>query len=89
MGLGKRGMRIIVFLLLLTGCAVKEESSVKDILTETKTKKVRTVSCPEFTIKVCDGPNKKTIAKYEDVYCSCHSRRDVELALKQRMMEIN
>ena len=34
-------------------------------------------------------PNKKTIAKYEDVYCSCHSRRDVELALKQRMMEIN
>ena len=89
MGFGKRSMRIIVFLLLLTGCAVKEESSVKDILTETKTKKVRTVSCPKFTIKVCDGPNKKTIAKYEDVYCSCHSRRDVELALKQRMMEIN
>ena len=89
MGFGKRSMRIIVFLLLLTGCAVKEESSVKDILTETKTKKVRTVSCPEFTIKVCDGPNKKTISKYEDVYCKCHSRRDVELALKQRMMEIN
>ena len=81
-------MRIIVFLFLLFGCAVKEESSVKDILTETKTKKVRTVSCSEFTIKVCDGPDKKTIAKYENVYCRCHSRRDIELAFNQKMMEI-
>ena len=38
-------------------------------------------------IKVCDGPDKETIAKYENVYCSCSSRRDVERALERRMWE--
>ena len=74
--------------IFLTGCATSP--SVGQILTETKTKKDTSVSCPTTMIKVCDGPDKETIAKYENVYCSCSSRRDVERALKQRLwMEVN
>tara|TARA_B100000424_G_scaffold78947_1_gene58982 strand:- start:666 stop:1013 length:348 start_codon:yes stop_codon:yes gene_type:complete len=69
----------------LTGCATSP--NVGQILTETKTKKVEVVYCPTTMIKVCNGPDKETIAKYENVYCSCHSRRDVERALKHRMWE--
>ena len=74
--------------IFLTGCA--STTSVDKVLTETKTEKDRTVSCPTTMIKVCDGPDQETIAKYENVYCSCSSRRDVERALKQRLwMEVN
>ena len=76
---------LLVSSIFLVGCA--NNSSVGSILTETKTKKDRSVSCPTTMIKVCDGPDKRTVEKYEDVYCSCHSRRDVERALKHRMWE--
>jgi len=76
---------LLVSSILLVGCA--NNPSVGSILTETKTKKDRSVSCPTMTIKVCDGPDKRTVEKYEDVYCSCHSRRAVERALKHRMWE--
>ena len=75
---------VLLASILLTGCA---NSSVNKILTETKTRKIEVVSCPTTMIKVCNGPDKETIAKYENVYCSCHSRRDVERALKHRMWE--
>ena len=40
-------------------------------------------------IKVCDGIDKETIAKYENVLL-LSSRRNVERALKQRLwMEVN
>ena len=79
---------LLVSSIFLVGCA--NNPSVGSILTETKTEKVRSVSCPTTMIKVCDGPDEKTIAKYEDAYCSCHSRRNVERALKQRLwMEVN
>ena len=76
---------LLVSSILLVGCA--NNPSVGSILTETKTKKDRSVSCPTMTIKVCDGPDKRTVETYEDVYCSCHSRRAVERALKHRMWE--
>ena len=79
---------VLLVSIFLTGCATSP--SVGQILTETKTEKDRSVSCPTTMIKVCDGPDKETIAKYENVYCSCSSRRDVERALKQRLwMEVN
>ena len=81
-----RNVLLVSGILILTGCASKP-ASVGTILTETKTKKDRSVSCPTMMIKVCDGPDEKTIAKYENVYCSCHSRRTVERALKHRMWE--
>ena len=77
---------LVSSMLILIGCANKP-ASVGSILTETKTKKDRSVSCPTTMIKVCDGPDKETIAKYENVYCSCSSRRDVERALQRRMWE--
>ena len=85
----KQTMRnVLLVSVFLTGCATSP--SVGQILTETKTKKDTSVSCPATMIKVCDGPDKETIAKYENVYCSCSSRRDVERALKQRLwMEVN
>ena len=82
----KQTMRnVLLVSVFLTGCAASP--SVGQILTETKTKKDTSVSCPTTMIKVCDGPDERTIEKYEDVYCSCHSRRNVERALKDRMWE--
>ena len=84
-----KSVLLVSGILILTGCASKP-ASVGTILTETKTERVRTISCPTTMIKVCDGPDRETIAKYENVYCSCSSRRDVERALKQRLwMEVN
>ena len=77
--------RVLLASILLMGCA--NDPNVGQILTETKTERVRTINCPTIMIKVCDGPDKETIAKYENVYCSCSSRRDVERALQQRMWE--
>ena len=81
-----KSVLLVSSILILTGCASKP-ASVGTILTETKTKKDRSVSCSTMMIKVCDGPDKRTVEKYEDVYCSCHSRRAVERALKHRMWE--
>ena len=54
---------VLLVSIFLTGCATSP--SVGQILTETKTEKDRSVSCPATMIKVCDGPDKETIAKYE------------------------
>ena len=84
-----KNVLLVSGILILTGCASKP-ASVGTILTETKTERVRTINCPTTMIKVCDGPDRETIAKYENVYCSCQSRRDVERALQHRMwLEIN
>ena len=80
--------RVLLASILLIGCA--NSPNVGQILTETKTERVRTINCPTIMIKVCDGPDRETIAKYENVYCSCQSRRDVERALQHRTwLEIN
>ena len=76
---------VLLVSIFLTGCATSP--SVGQILTETKTKKDTSVSCPATMIKVCDGPDRETIAKYETIYCSCSSRRDVEHAIQRRMWE--
>ena len=76
---------VLLVSIFLTGCATSP--SVGQILTETKTEKDRSVNCPTTMIKVCDGPDRETIAKYETIYCSCSSRRDVEHALQRRMWE--
>ena len=81
-----KNVLLVSGILILTGFA-NNSPTVGSILTETKTKKDRSVSCPTTMIKVCDGPDKETIAKYENVYCSCSSRRDVERALERRMWE--
>ena len=81
-----KNVLLVSGILILIGCASKP-ASVGTILTETKTKKDRSVSCSTMMIKVCDGPDKKTVEKYEEVYCSCSSRRDVERALERRMWE--
>ena len=81
--------RVLLASILLMGCA-NNPATVGSILTETKTEKDRSVSCPTIMIKVCDGPDRETIAKYENIYCSCQSRRDVERALQYRLwLEIN
>ena len=70
---------VLLVSIFLTGCATSP--SVGQILTETKTEKDTSVSCPTTMIKVCNGPDKKSFALYEKVYCSCQSRRNVEQAL--------
>ena len=77
---------LILTFILLTGCATTKQPTVGSILTETKTERDRSVSCPPQMIKVCDGPDKETVDRYENLYCKCHSRRDIEDAL---MRELN
>jgi len=81
-----KNVLLVSSIFILTGCQ-SASTSVGSILTETKTKRDRSVNCPTTMIKVCDGPDEETIAKYENIYCSCSSRRDVERALKLRMWE--
>ena len=84
-----KNVLLVSSIFILIGCANKSPT-VGSILTETKTERDRSVSCPTTMIKVCDGPDRETIAKYENIYCSCQSRRDVERALQHRMwLEIN
>ena len=84
-----KNVLLVSSIFILIGCANKP-ATVGSILTETKTKKDRSISCPTTMIKVCDGPDRETIAKYENIYCSCQSRRDVERALQHRLwLEIN
>ena len=72
---------LILTFILLSGCATTKQPTVGSILTETKTEKDRSVKCHPRLIKICDGPDKKTVEKYENLYCKCHSRRDVENAI--------
>ena len=81
-----KNVLLVSSIFILIGCASKP-TTVGSILTETKTKRDRSISCPTTMIKVCDGPDRETIAKYETIYCSCSSRRDVEHALQRRMWE--
>ena len=81
-----KNVLLVSSIFILIGCASKP-TTVGSILTETKTKRDRSISCPTTMIKVCDGPDKETIANYENVYFSCSSRRDVERALERRMWE--
>ena len=81
-----KNVLLVSSIFILTGCQ-SATTSVGSILTETKTERGRSVSCPTIMIKVCDGPDRETIAKYENLYCSCQSRRDVERALERRMWE--
>ena len=81
-----KNVLLVSSIFILIGCANKPPT-VGSILTETKTERDRTVSCPTTMIKVCDGPDKETVAKYENLYCSCSSRRDVERALRLRMWD--
>jgi len=87
---------VIVFLLFaylvvsLVGSCSSTDPTVNKVLNETKTKQVKILECGKLEIKVCNGPDKKTISEYENLYCKCNNRRSVEEAMKQRMQwEIN
>ena len=82
---------VIVFLLFaflvvsFLGSCASTDPTVNKVLNETKTKQVKILECGKVEIKVCNGPDKRTISKYENLYCKCNSRRSVEEAMKQRM----
>ena len=87
---------VIVFLLFaflvvsFLGSCASTDPTVNKVLNETKTKQVKILECGKLEIKVCNGPDKRTISKYENLYCKCNSRRSVKEAMKQRMQyEIN
>ena len=87
---------VIVFLLFaylvvsLVGSCSSTDPTVNKVLNKTKTKEVKILECSKLEIKVCNGPDKKTISEYENLYCKCNNRRSVEEAMKQRMQwEIN
>ena len=77
---------VLLVSIFLTGCATSP--NVGQILTETKTKKVEVVYCPSTMIKVCNGPDKRTIEKYERHYCKCFSREDVDRSLENMMRNL-
>tara|TARA_A100001015_G_scaffold133257_1_gene147848 strand:+ start:3273 stop:3539 length:267 start_codon:yes stop_codon:yes gene_type:complete len=57
-------------------------TTVGDILSETKTTYKPPMVCPARTTMVCDGPDKRTIEKFQRHYCKCISRQDLERALE-------
>jgi uncharacterized lipoprotein YajG len=81
-----KNVLLVSSIFILIGCANKPPT-VESILTETKTERYRSINCPTTMIKVCNGPDKETVAKYENLYCSCSSRRDVEHALRLKMWD--
>ena len=62
--------KIVLCSLLITGCS-STTPTVESVLTETKTKFRQPLICPELSTKVCDGPDQRTIQKYERHYCKC------------------
>lgn len=68
--------------LLAFGCSNVSSSSVEGVLSETKTKYKAPMVCPELTTKVCNGPDTRTIEKYERHYCKCLNRTDIDRALE-------
>ncbi len=77
-------IKILFCSLLAFGCSnvTSQNTSVGDILSETKTKYKAPMVCPELTTKVCNGPDKRTVDKYPRHYCKCLNRRDVQRALE-------
>ena len=73
--------KIILCSLLITGCS-STTPTVNSVLNEVKTDFKQPLICPELTTKVCDGPDKRTIDKYERHYCKCFNRRDIDRALE-------
>ena len=82
---------VIVFLFFaflvgsLVGSCASTDPTIDKVLNKTKTKEVKILECSKLEIKVCNGPDKKTISEYENLYCKCNNRRSVEEAMKQRM----
>ena len=75
-----RMKKILLCSLLIAGCT--NVSSVDDILNDVKTDYRPPLICPELSTKVCNGPDKRTIEKYERHYCKCLNRRDIERSLE-------
>ncbi len=73
--------KIVLCSLLMTGCS-STTPTVESVLNETKTKFRQPLICPELSTKVCDGPDQRTIQKYERHYCKCLNRRDLNRALE-------
>ena len=79
-------VKIIFCSLLVFGCS--NVASVENVLTETKTTYKKPMVCPPRTTKVCNGPDKRTIEKYERHYCKCFSREDVDRSLENMMRNL-
>ena len=79
-------VKIIFCSLLAFGCS--NVSSVENVLTETKTNYKPPMVCPTLTIKVCNGPDKRTVEKFERHYCKCLSRRDVDRSMENMMRNL-
>lgn len=76
-------LSILITSYMCFGCA--STPTVDDILTKSNTRNIEVVTCPKTTIKVCNGPDKTTIVKFEKLYCSCHKKAFVERALNQQL----
>ena len=77
-------IKILFCSLLAFGCSnvASQNTSVGDILSETKTTYKKPMVCPPRTTKVCTGPDKRTIEKYQRHYCKCFTREDVDRSLE-------
>ena len=75
--------KLLLVGLLLGGCASNQTEVEKLLAKEAAMERLRTPAvCPTGSIKVCQGPNKKIIAKYYNLYCKCYSERSVKRELQ-------
>ena len=71
--------KLLLVGLLLGGCASNQTEVEKLLAREAAMERLKTPAvCPVGTIKICQGPDKKTIGKYHNVYCKCYSERSVK-----------
>ena len=72
--------KLVLVGLLLGGCASTNQTEIEKLLAkEAAMERLNTpIVCSAGTIKICEGPDKKTIGKYHNVYCKCYSERSVK-----------
>ena len=75
--------KVLLVGLLLGGCASNQTEIEKLLAKEAAKERLKTPAvCPSGSTKICQGPDMRTISKYHDVYCKCHSNRAVVRAFR-------
>ena len=75
--------KVLLVGLLLGGCASNQTEVEKLLAREAAMERLKTPAvCPVGSTKVCQGPDRKTISRYHNIYCKCYSNRTVARAFR-------
>ena len=73
--------KLLLVGLLLGGCASNQTEVEKLLAREAAMERLKTPAvCPTGSTKICQGPDRKTLSIYHEVYCKCYSHRSLRRA---------